>query len=421
MRRYPDFAAPLREASKMFDLNQLETSYDKCLKCNACVASCPVSAVTFDFGGPKHMGPELKRLIDNQQIIDDKRIEFCTLCGNCDISCPENVHISTLTAYAKAIHTKKSGSGFRDFVLSNAELVGKMASAFAPVTNLAMKMKPIRKMMDKMMDIPEDRRFPSYRFKNFKRIYKNKTAGSKRKVAYFVGCYATYNAPEVAESFVKVMKFNGIEVVRPCQKCCGIPMLANGRMKQARKNADYNIKSLLPYVRQGYDVVATCTSCSLALKKEYLSIDGTDEARELAAHVYDAGEYLRMLKENGELNMNLAPLKETAGYHAPCHMKAQGMGSPAMDILELIPEYTVQDLGAGCCGQCGTFGFKKEKYDVSMKLGRAMAQSVEELNADYTVTECGMCKNQLDQLTDKAVKHPMQILAESYERAKQAV
>jgi Fe-S oxidoreductase len=97
------------------------------------------------------------------------------------------------------------------------------------------------------------------------------------------------------------------------------------------------------------------------------------------------------------------------------------MGSPAMDILELIPEYTVQDLGAGCCGQCGTFGFKKEKYDVSMKLGRAMAQSVEELNADYTVTECGMCKNQLDQLTDKAVKHPMQILAESYERAKQAV
>lgn len=405
----------------MLDPNILETTYEKCLKCNACVASCPVSGVTLDFGGPKHLGPELKRLVDNQQIIDDKRIEFCTLCGNCDMSCPENVHVSTLTAYAKAIHTEKSGFSFRDFVLSNAELVGKMASAFAPVTNMAMKMKPIRKMMEKMMGIPEDRQFPNYQFKNFNRVYKNKTSGSKRKVAYFVGCYATYNAPEVAGSFVKVMEYNGIEVAIPRQKCCGIPMLANGRMKQAKKNANDNIESLLAYTRRGYDVVATCTSCSLALKKEYLSINGTDEARELAAHVYDADEYLRMLKEEGELNVHLAPMRDRAGYHAPCHMRAQGMGNPAMDMLELIPEYDVQDLGAGCCGQCGTFGFKKEKYDVSMKLGRTMAESVKDLGADYTVTECGMCKNQLDQLTDKAVKHPIQILAESYERAKRAI
>lgn len=405
----------------MFDLNTFETTYEKCLKCNACVASCPVSGATLDFGGPKHMGPELKRLMDNQQIIDDKRIEFCTLCGNCDMSCPENVHVSTLTAYAKAIHTEKSGSSFRDFVLSNAELVGKIASAFAPVTNMAMKMEPMRKMMEKIIGIPEDRQFPKYRFKNFNRVYKNKTAESRRKVAYFVGCYATYNAPEVAESFVKVMKYNSIEVVKPRQKCCGIPMLANGRMKQAQKNAKFNIDSLLDYTHKGYDVVATCTSCSLALKKEYLSIVGTDEAKELAAHVYDADEYLRMLKENGELNMNLAPVKNRAGYHAPCHMRAQGMGNPAMDMLELIPGYDIQDLGAGCCGQCGTFGFKKEKYDVSMKLGRTMAESVKDLDADYTVTECGMCKNQLDQLTEKAVKHPIQILDESYERAKQMV
>lgn len=403
----------------MLDLNMFEDSFEKCLKCNACVASCPVTGATLDFGGPKHMGPELKRLIDNQQVIDDKRIEYCTLCGNCDLSCPENVHISTLTTYAKAIHTEKHGSTFRDFVLSNAELVGKMASAFAPVTNMAMKMKPMRQVMETVMRIPKERKFPNYKFKNFNRSFDNKVHGSKRKVAYFVGCYAMYNAPEVADSFVKVMNFNGVEVVKPRQKCCGVPMLANGRLKQARKNAAFNIDSLLEYTRKGYDVVTTCTSCGLALKKEYLSIDGSDKARELAAHVYDADEYLRMLKEHGELNTHLAPMKQKAGYHAPCHMRAQGMGTPAMDILELIPGYDIYDLGAGCCGQCGTFGFKKEKYGVSMKLGRTMAESVKNLDADYTVTECGMCKNQLDQLTDKEVRHPMQILAESYERAKQ--
>jgi glycerol-3-phosphate dehydrogenase subunit C len=401
----------------VLELHLPETTFEKCLKCNACVASCPVSNTTLDFGGPKHLGPELKRLMENQQVIDDKRIEYCTLCGNCDMSCPENVHVSSLTAYAKVIHSDISGTKLRDLVLSNAELVGKLASSFAPVTNLAMGMKPVRKVMEMALGIPAERQFPKYRFTNFNRVYHKKTAGTSRKVAYFVGCYATYNAPLVAESFIQVMEHNGIEVVKPAQKCCGVPMFANGQMKQGLKNAIYNITNLLEYTRQGYDVVLTCTSCTLALKKEYVAYLKTEEAKELASHVYDADEYLRMLKENDELNMNFAPLKETAGYYAPCHMKAQGIGNPAIDILELIPGYEIKDVGAGCCGQCGTFGFKVEKYDVSMKIGRSMAEAVEEAAADYTVTECGMCKNQLDQLTDKEVKHPMQILAESYERA----
>jgi len=402
----------------VLELQFADSTYDKCLKCNACVASCPVSNASLEFGGPKHLGPELKRLMDNQQLIDDKRIELCTLCGNCDMSCPENVHVSTLTAYLKAIHAVQSGTKFRDLVLSNAEMVGKLASAFAPVTNLAMGMKPVRKVMEIVMGIPAERQFPKYRFNNFNRVYNRKYAYTKRKAAYFVGCYATYNAPEVAESFIKVMEHNGIEVVKPNQKCCGVPMFANGQMKQGMKNANDNINSFIEYTRQGYDIVVTCTSCTLALKKEYLAYVKTEEAKELAGHVYDADEYLLMLMENGEMNMNLAPMNVKAGYYSPCHLKAQGIGNPAMDILELIPGYEITDLGAGCCGQCGTFGFKTEKYDVSMKIGKPMAEAVEELNADYTVTECGMCKNQLDQLTEKAVKHPMQIVAESYERAK---
>lgn len=405
----------------MLELNNLETTFEKCLKCNSCVASCPVSNTTLDFGGPKHLGPELKRLMENQQTIDDKRIEFCTLCGNCDMSCPENVHVSVLTAYAKAIHADKSGTKFRDFVLSNAETVGKLASAFAPITNLTMKLKPVRMVMESVIGIPAERKFPRYHFKNFKKVYKAKTAKTKRKAAYFVGCYATYNAPEVAASFIKVMNHNGIDVAVPEQKCCGVPSFANGQMKQGLKNANDNINSLLEYTRHGYDVVLTCTSCSLALKKEYVSFVGTEGAKELASHVYDATEYLRMLMENGELNMGFAAMKQRAGYYAPCHMKAQGMGNPAMDILELIPGYEIQDVGAGCCGQCGTFGFKVEKYDVSMKIGSQLGEAISENDADYTVTECGMCKNQLNQLSDKAVKHPMQILAEAYEKTNASV
>jgi glycerol-3-phosphate dehydrogenase subunit C len=65
-----------------------------------------------------------------------------------------------------------------------------------------------------------------------------------------------------------------------------------------------------------------------------------------------------------------------------------------------------------------TFSFPSTALIILGKSTKRMAEAVKEAAADYTVTECGMCKNQLDQLTEKAVKHPMQILAESYERAK---
>ena len=69
-------------------------------------------------------------------------------------------------------------------------------------------------------------------------------------------------------------------------------------MQQGLKNANHNITSLLEYTEQGYDVVLTCTSCTLALKKEYVAFFQTRKQKELASHVYDADEYLRILKEN---------------------------------------------------------------------------------------------------------------------------
>ncbi|WP_280768487.1 anaerobic glycerol-3-phosphate dehydrogenase subunit C [Salipaludibacillus daqingensis] len=393
----------------------LEASYDQCLKCHACTVNCPISSVSTEFGGPKQLGPELQRMTQNQGILDDASIELCTLCGTCDRTCPENIHVSSLTAYLKETHAEEVGTKFRDIVLSKAEWVGKLASTFAPVTNATMKLKPARKVMEWIMEIPAERNFPEYRFNNFKRKYKIKESTTERKVAYFAGCYATYNAPDVADSFVKVMEYNGIEVAVPKQNCCGVPMFANGQMKAGKKNAQSNIDSFLSYVDQGYDVVMTCSSCTLAMKKEYPGYMQTEEAQRLAENVYDADEYLRILYEKGELNDSLSALNDKAAYYAPCHMKGQGIGNPAMDMLELIPGYQIEDMAAGCCGQCGTFGFKKEKYSYSMALGDTMVDSKSMAESDYVVTECGMCKNQFDQLTDKEVRHPIQVLRQSYE------
>ena len=59
-----------------------KASFDQCIKCNACVVNCPVSNVSLEYGGPKHMGPEHKRLVEKNEYINDSRIDYCTMYGN---------------------------------------------------------------------------------------------------------------------------------------------------------------------------------------------------------------------------------------------------------------------------------------------------------------------------------------------------
>ncbi len=397
--------------------NSLNTTYDMCIKCNTCVVNCPVSKLSIDFAGPKHLGVELRRLTENQEYIYDPSIKICTLCGNCDTYCPEQVDITKMLINSKANITNYYGLKFRDRLLSNAELIGKISSLFASIVNVSLGNSIIRKVMDKVLHIEQKRIFPKYKFSNLRRRYRKKSSYTKRKVVYFIGCYTNYNAPEVADAFIEVMKLNNIEVIIPKQKCCGIPSLANGRIKKAEKYAQYNINNFLKYVRKGYDVVITCSSCSLAFKEKYPSIFNIEGSKELSEKVYDGFEYLMMLYQLGELNTNFLDTKEKASYYTPCHIKSQGIGTPAIDILNLIPNYEINDLAAECCGQCGTFGFKKEYFDLSINMGKSVQKEVNDSNTDYVVTECGMCKNQINQLTNAQVMHPMQVLADSYNKA----
>src|SRR4029077_2415397 len=50
-----------------------------------------------------------------------------------------------------------------------------------------------------------------------------------KRVAYFAGCFARFHDPKgEAEATVKVLEANGIEVVVPEQRCCGIALITMG-------------------------------------------------------------------------------------------------------------------------------------------------------------------------------------------------
>jgi glycerol-3-phosphate dehydrogenase subunit C len=241
------------------------------------------------------------------------------------------------------------------------------------------------------------------------------TAGTD-KVVYFHGCSTNYFEPALGEKTVAVLEHNGFSVVIPRQECCGLPLQSNGIFPTARSYVTRLVRNLAPYARQGYKIVATSTSCGLMLKREAIEILGVDDddLRLVSANTYDICEFLADLDVEGRLRTDLAPVPMTVTYHAPCQQQGHNMGKPALDLFSLVPELKVVELDRACCGIAGTYGLKREKYDIAMSVGSGLFSDIRGARPDAAVCDSETCRWQITHGTGATSVHPVEILYRAY-------
>ena len=69
------------------------------------------------------------------------------------------------------------------------------------------------------------------------------------------------------------------------------------------------------------------------LRQEYEELFGEQAMKDAGENVYDAFEFLEMLDAEGKFNTNINAVKARFLYHVPCHLKTQGIGTPAVSIF----------------------------------------------------------------------------------------
>jgi glycerol-3-phosphate dehydrogenase subunit C len=240
------------------------------------------------------------------------------------------------------------------------------------------------------------------------------------KIVYFSGCYANYYDPQIGEAFVEVLQTNGIDVHLAEQKCCGMPMMSNGNVEGAKRNFNEIVQGLARTAAPGLDIVTTCPSCSLMLKKEGLPFFDSEEARFVSSRVLNAPEYLVRLLREGRLDTRFRETPLKVLYHNPCHLKVQGVRTEPVALLELIPGLGVTGVVDSCCGMGGSYGMKAAHYDLSVKIAGKLWGEIEEADVDRVATECGTCMLQIEarQDTKKAV-HPIVLMNHAYKNSDQ--
>lgn len=392
---------------------------DLCIKCNICTSACPVAAVTDLFPGPKAVGPQAQRFRDPARPSPDRSLDYCSGCGVCSLVCPHGVQIAEMNAVARSKLVERDGLPLRNWLLEHSELLGKLGSPFAPLSNIPLQMGLFRKLIAWTLGIDARATLPAFSRQTFRAWFQKSAAADRiigaHKVVYFHGCAANYYEPRVAKAAAAVLEHNQIKVAVAEQNCCGLPMQSNGDFRSARAYALANIRKLAPWVREGYVIVGTSTSCTLALKHEYRSVLGVEgeDAELVAGSTYDIFEFLELLEAEGRLNTRFVRRSETVLYHAPCQQRSHGIGRPAADFMRRIG-FTVTDSQADCCGVAGTYGLKKEKYEIAAAVGRPLFDQIAEVNPQRVACDSETCRWWIEGHTAKRVVHPIEILAEAY-------
>ena len=415
-------------------LHSVGMSLDACIKCNICTSYCPVSQVTERFPGPKYAAPQSERFREiGQPRSPDASVDYCSGCRVCNEVCPTGVRIAEINARARAQMVAGQGLSLRNRLLGRNELLGKAGSLAPSLANFLLHNRLVRRLAANLLGVAEQAPLPRWHAETFTRWLARTNSNrrrSERKVVYFHGCATQHYEPFVGMATVLVLEHLGYEVIVPRQNCCGLPLLSNGEFGAAERYHRRNVERLTTFVKAGYPILGSSTSCTLTLKEEapeLLDLEGDAGAQALKLSTWDIFEWLRYRQEQGDLPADMRPLNDAGKpfvlpYHAPCQLRAHRIGKPALDILAHIPELELRESHARCCGIAGTYGYKVEKYRIAMDVGAELFEFVAaqragpEASSSFAFTACDSetCRWQLEHGTGLPSRHPIEILAAAY-------
>lgn len=388
-------------------------NFQDCLKCNICAEVCPMMEANPLYPGPKQAGPDELRYRIKDSAFFDNALKYCLNCKRCEVACPSGVKVGDIVARAK-IKYGHSQHKMRDLMLSSTDLVGGMATTFAPIVNLALSLGITKNVLDSTFGVSAHASMPKYASKRFEQWFKKVKAhqeGYSRFVEYFHGCYVNYNYPQLGQDFVTLMNACGYGVhILEKQKCCGVALIANGFASQATSAAKANLASIR---KASQPVLTTSSSCTLTIKEEYSTILDQDTS-DIQSKVQMAVKWLYDRIDRGEVRLAFRKdFKMKAAYHTPCHLQKLGNQIYSIALLKMIPGLDLKVLEQKCCGISGTFGFKKENYAISQKIGSQLYERIYAANPEVVITDCETCKWQIEGACGIPVFNPISILVQA--------
>jgi FAD/FMN-containing dehydrogenase/Fe-S oxidoreductase len=351
----------------------------------------------------------------NEEIKDV--MDLCISCKGCKTECPSNVDMAKLKAEYTYQNYKVNGAPLRAKLFANITSTNKIAALAPRLYNFFMKNPISAAIAKKLMGIAKERTMPLLQETTLTKWYKNniqKGEFKNGKVYLFNDEFTNYNDTHIGITTIKLLNHLGYEVVIPKHEESGRTFISKGFLDEAKALANKNVAILSTLVSEEHPLIGLEPSAILTLRDEYLDlVEDEKSSQYLAKYSFTIEEFLAREIEAGKITAACFTEKEERiRLHGHCHQKASSSLVPSKIALGLPKNYKVQLIPSGCCGMAGSFGYEREHYDVSMKIGELVLFPTVRKEPESTII-CApgtSCRHQIKDGTQREALHPVEIL-----------
>jgi FAD/FMN-containing dehydrogenase/Fe-S oxidoreductase len=351
-------------------------------------------------------------------------MDLCLSCKACKAECPSNVDMAKLKAEFMQHYYDIHHVPFRALLIAWLPRIYVPGMMIRPLTNLVTSTALFKRIIGFSVKRPIPALSPVTlrRWKKRHDRTNGQMNGSKGTVCLFADEFTNYNESDIGIKAVMLLERLGYSVFIPRHRESGRTFLSKGLIRSARKLALKNILMLKDIISDDRPLIGIEPSALLTFRDEYPDMAGealAEDARNIARNALLFEEFISRETERG----NITPDQFTDKalnilLHGHCQQKAVASTAPTIRMLSLPRNYTVEEINDGCCGMAGAFGYEKEHYDLSMKIGEmVLFPAVRAAEADTVIAAPGTsCRNHIADGTGRRALHPVEIMYEALKK-----
>ncbi|WP_421873680.1 FAD-binding and (Fe-S)-binding domain-containing protein [Marinoscillum sp.] len=346
-------------------------------------------------------------------------MDLCLSCKGCKSECPSNVDMGKLKQEWQYQYYKEKGVPFRNKLIGNFSGGMKLAKMVPWGYRLAFSNDVTGNLVKGIMGFAKKRSMPELSKVTWEQWFKKEfkpSATQGKKVYLFIDELLNYNEAEIGITAVKLLDKLGYQVEYVKHQESGRSFLSKGFLEQARDLAKANVAVFKDLVSQDVPLVGVEPSAILTFRDEYpdlLREEEKEAAKSIAENTYMIEEFLAKELDAGNIDLSLFnEQNQLIKLHGHCQQKALSSLIPVKKILTRLGSNQVHLIPSGCCGMAGSFGYEKEHYDLSMKIGElVLFPTVRQQPEEVIIAAAGTsCRHQIKDGTSRKAKHPVEIL-----------
>lgn len=344
-------------------------------------------------------------------------LDLCLSCKGCKTECPSNIDMAKFKAEFLQHYYENHPIPMRSLAIANITKLYRLGSYIKPITNFVLTNKIFNGILKSSLNIATKRDFPTLAKQSLERWSKKNLKNTQySEIFIFNDEFTNFLDSELGIYAVLLLEKLGYSVnVLPFMES-GRTYISKGLIKKAQKIAYKNIDFLARTIPPNSVIIGIEPSAILSFREEYTEFSNAVRhplAIQISKQAMTIEEFIDKEFKAGNIKQEqFTTNKQEILVHVHCQYKAITNKQTIIDVLSIPKNYKVTEIPSGCCGMAGSFGFEKEHYDLSMKIGEmVLFPAIRNAPKGTIIAANGTsCRQQIKDGTGIIALHPIEIL-----------